>query len=190
MAEKSRFRPIRGKQANILRFIETNGIQDGDIYFAYDEGLIYFYKDGERYDLGNAAGGSGSSSFVWADAEEDIDLFKVNIDDDNDVAFTMRVTAIEGSTAENPKYPAEGLLVINSDGRFFRVTGQSASDMIVYMDLIAVSGTGGGGGGGVTGDLFLTLGNELYEGAVFLYGQSKNISLVASSWPWSKLFFC
>lgn len=167
-----KFRPIRGTQANILRFIEANGVQAGDIYFAYDEGRIYFFKDGKEYDLGNANGGSSSgSSFVWSDADEDYDLFKVNPNDDDSVAFTMAVTAIEGSTAENPKYPAIGLLIINSDGRFFRVTGYNATEGFVNMDLIAVSGSGGGGSGsGSTGDLSLTLGQELYDGAVFLYG--------------------
>jgi len=178
------FRPIRGKEADLLKVMQTSG-HDGDIYFAYDTGFIYLIKDGETYTFGGNGTGSGSS-FVWADAEEDAEdlttLWKINEEDDDDVRYTMSVFAIEGSSEENPKYPQKGLLVINSDGRFFRVTGSDAENNLVELNLIAVSGVGGSGGGsGSNVDLTLTMGNELYDGATFLYGQQKDLTLVATS---------
>lgn len=167
-----KFVPVRGKDAEIRKIPITNG----NVYFAYDTGYIYLDKDDQRHTLGGS--GTGGASFVWADAEEDVDLFKVSLDDDNP-AYTMSVFAIEGSTQADPRYPQNDLLVINSDGHFFRVTGSDANHNLVLLDSIAVAGTGGGSA--TSGDLFLTLGNELYEGAVFLYGQSKNISMVATS---------
>ena len=101
----TKFIPVRGKDADIRKIPITNG----NVYFAYDTGYIYLDKDDQRHTLGGS--GTGGSSFVWADAEEDIDLFKVSLDDD-DPAYTMSVFAIEGSTQEDPKYPQEDLLVI------------------------------------------------------------------------------
>lgn len=178
------FRPIRGKEADILRAIQADG-RDGDIYFAYDTGFIYLIKDGETYTLGGSGTGGGSS-MLWAygeeDAEDETTLFKVNEDDDEDVRYLLSVFAIEGSTEDNPKFPQKGLLIINSDGRFFRVTGTDAENNMVALDLIAVSGAGGGSGGGTsTPDLSLSVGSELVDGAMFLYGQSRDLTLTASS---------
>lgn len=176
MADQKAFIPVRGTDVAIRKMPKT----DGYVYYAYDTGFIYLDKDGERYTLGGSGTGSGSS-FIWADAEEDIDLFKVDEEDDENMEYSMNVTAIEGSTEDNPQYPQTGLMIINSDGRFFRVTGDDAVHGRVLLLLIAVSGAGGGSGGGSTADLALTIGNELYQGATYLYGQSKNLSMVATA---------
>ena len=173
-----RFTPVRGKDADIRRM----GYNEGYVYFAIDTGFIYLDMNGEKHTLGGSGTGGGSS-FIWANAEEDVDLFKVNIDDDEDMNYTMAVTAIEGSTEEDPHYPQTGLLVINSDGRFFRVMGDNAEQGLVNLYLIAVSGDGTGGGGSVptVQDIDLTQSGIDMLGSTYIYQKDAKISFTPTT---------
>ena len=167
MTDKIKFRPVEGTQTNILRMIDSGQGQEGDIYFAYDVGLIYFVKDGETYTIGGSGG--GGTSFIWADAEEDVTLFKDDEDSSSDPYYHMLIEGLENSSV----YPEKGLLVINSDGRFFRVLNTNADLGIIYLQLIAVSGGSGGGGsyGGVTLTIAPDL-NTLSQGYTYIYGKT------------------
>jgi hypothetical protein len=81
-------------------------------------------------------------------------------------------------------------LIINSDGRFFKVLKFNSSTGVINCSLIAVSGTGGGGGGntgGGGGGDTPSSGVELKsvgvapDAQIYIYGQSQNIQVTATA---------
>lgn len=122
--DKISFRPIRGLESKIV----SQDIRDGYIYFATDSGKIFVDTQNERHTLG----GSGAAILY---STSDI---LANTDD----TYTILYSELNDSNA----IPKEGDLIINSDGRFFRVNYGDPASGVINCDLIAVSGTGGGGG--------------------------------------------
>lgn len=165
MAENIKFWPIRGTETQIAK----QPYYDGKIYFATDTGAIYVDAKGSRHQMGGT--GSGSS-IVYANATE-ADL-KVDSEDESKYSFPT-------SVLENPlSIPPIGALIINSDGKFFRVTSVDTATETINATLIV---TGGGGGGTVTEpDLAIVPDTETI-GSSFTYvtGQNYNALVTVNS---------
>jgi hypothetical protein len=126
------FSPVRGYEENIRR----QAVADGYVYFATDTGNIYVDAEGARHTMG----GSGSSGIHYTNASE-ADVVRVGEDEDENKLYTIPL-----ETFENVVIPKPDDLLLNSDGRFFRVISYSDETGLVTTSLIAVSGGGGGGG--------------------------------------------
>ena len=129
------FSPVRGYEENIRR----QAVVDGYVYFATDSGNIYVDAEGTRHTMG----GSGSSGIHYTNASEE-DVVRVTDDDTGYTVYTIPLDKFEVPVAPKPDD-----LLLNVDGRFFRVISYSSETELVTTTLIAVSGSGGGGGGTV-----------------------------------------
>ena len=166
------FQPIRGTEEKIERVFKD--IHDGYLYFAYDSGNIYLDKDGHRYLMGGT-GGSGASGFSWANGSED-DIIKVSEDED-DTTYKIPLSVLEDTVI-----PKVDSLILNADGRFFRVLEIDTAENQIIASLIAVSGSGEGGGTTpsiVDLDLSWTGIDQL--GSTFIYGKDTEISFIPNS---------
>ena len=138
MANEHKFWPIRGTEDQILK----QPYFDGKIYFAYDTNKIYLDVNGSKHPMG-----SGSSGILYAEANEDT-LTKEVPEDEADDKYFMSIEALE-EKSRSKKVLADDL-ILNADGRFFRILSVDDANQQIYCQLLAVSGTGGGGGGGAT----------------------------------------
>lgn len=160
------FRPVRGLENKIL----ANPIEDGNLYFATDTGKIYLDRDTERVALG------GSGAAIYYATATDI-IHNPAYD-----TYTLKFADMDDQNA----IPKEDDLIINSNGRFFKVNWYDVVSGQINCKLIAVSGTGGGSGGGGEGsgggtderDLIVTVN---YPGKTFVYGSEYFINITASS---------
>ena len=170
------FQPIRGTQDAI----NNRPILEGQVLFAYDTGHIYLDRGGARYLMSSAVSGSGSSGILYADGtEEQI----INIEDDNNEPTSYYLLSFDIFDA-NASVPAVDSLVLNSDGRFFRVTEVSVEDRVATGLLLAISGTGGGGGTGpvVEDDLFIVPNTSTIGGSfIYVYGQDYEAEVTVNS---------
>lgn len=126
----SSFRPVRGVEAKIV----DQPLHDGYIYFATDSGKIYLDTATDRYSLG-----ANGAAVLYANAE--------NVIFNTDNSYTILYSYLDDQNA----IPKAEDLVINSDGRFFRVNYYDSASGLINCKLIAVSGSGGGGGGSTPG---------------------------------------
>ena len=118
------FNPVQGPEHLILNKEKKPGF----VYFSTDTGKIFLDIDNtERI----AVGGSGAT-VLYSSAEKVI----ANTDD----TYTILYSNLDDQNAS----PKSGDLIINSDGRFFKVNYYNAGSNDVNCKLIAVSGTGGG----------------------------------------------
>lgn len=127
------FSPVRGYEENIQR----QAVADGYVYFATDTGNIYVDAEGARHTMG----GSGSSGIHYTNASE-ADVVKV-YEDEEDKTY---IIPFNDTIFEKPVSPKADDLLLNSDGRFFRVVNYDSETQVVTVTLIAISGSGGGGG--------------------------------------------
>jgi hypothetical protein len=123
MSTNNRFRPVRGLE----NIIQQQSIIDGHVYFATDTGKIFVDAQGERHLMG----GSGASILYANDT---------NIKQRTDGKYELHVSSLE----DEEHIPRAGDLIINSDGRFFKVS--IVNMQYIICTLLAVSGSGGGGG--------------------------------------------
>lgn len=173
------FRPIRGKDIAIRKI----PIQDGNVYFAYDTGFIYLDKLDTRYTLGGRGTGGGSN-ILFATAEEDVTLFKKDELSDLDPYWSMSLSALEGYDPEITNYPPDDTIIINSDGRFFRVIGSDANAGLIELILIATGGGVGGGGSGTGSGKDLSLlvdSSTIKDGNTYVYGKKSFIKVTGSA---------
>ena len=171
MAEKIIFQPVRGTQAAINR----QPIQEGYVYYAYDSGRIYLDKNGNRYLMSNKAGGGsggGGTGIIYANGN-DRQIVPEDLTEREPVIFIMDLAALE-----DQQLPEVDNLILNSDGRFFRVLGVDEYTSKITVKLLAVSGSGGGGGGGSSSsepDVNITWDSDtISTGHTYIYGQSFN----------------
>ena len=169
----TKFRPAYGTEARIL----ATDFHEGWVYVASDTGKIFLDSDGRRQQIGGSSGSGsgGSSSIVWGYADEELgNIIKATEDaSDGDPVYYFNVSAVETGTI-----PDVDALILNSDGRFFRVTDNATSaEGFFTVELIAVSGGGQGGGGGTsTPDLSLTWNENInLLGSTYIYGQDNEI---------------
>ena len=168
MAENIIFQPFRGTE----EIIRNHPKIDGYVYFAYDTGNIYLDKDGGRYPLGG-----NSTGIIYANGNEST-IVKKYPDNEEDDTYVITAIALENSAV----LPQVNSLIVNSDGRFFRVIDVDKIASTIEATLIAVSGTGGGGGGGsvtpVTADVNFNFGDNAYDFKSFIYGQEAYIEFI------------
>lgn len=158
------FSPIQGLE----NVIQKQAIRQGNLYFATDTGKILLDTDQERITLG----ASGAAVF-YSNSD--------NLTSNTDDSYTVPYNDLDDQHA----VPKADDLIINSDGRFFRVNYYDAASAYLNCRLIAVSGTGGGtggGGGGSDSDDPKVI-NVVYEDLKysFLNGSDYIISLTATS---------
>lgn len=168
MADKIKFWPIRGKESKIL----AQPYFDGKLYFATDTNKIYLDANGTKHLMGGGGAGSGViyASGVAAKLSED----------EEDKQYVLSFDDLENSSVA----PQKDDLILNNDGKFFRVVSSDVDARTVLCLLLAVSGTGGGGGDTpvVAKDLTLTYNTETIDQAMtFIAGQSYNAEFIATS---------
>lgn len=165
------FQPVRGTESAISNLI----IREGYVYFAYDSGRIYLDKDGKRY-LVSTKGGEGSGTgIVYANGDETTIISKHPEIQYND-QFTMLIGALE-----IPVLPKEDSLILNADGRFFRVVAVDEENESFDVLLLAVSGTGGGGSDTPTYSDKAKLNKQDPESNYLINGKTASISVYAVS---------
>jgi len=132
MAQQQIFQPVRGTEKAINNIIP----RDNYIYFAYDTGNIYIDKAGARYPMGK------SNGIIYADGTDENIVNIVTLDGEGTKDYEIFYSALEDSDVtvriDN--------LILNSDGRFFRVK-EIQNDKFIAT-LLSISSTGGGGGTG------------------------------------------
>lgn len=116
------FKPFQGTQ----EIIEKQDLSVGNLYFATDTGKIFLDTVSERI----VAGGSGAA-VLYASADE------VNRNTAN-MTYEILLENLEDSKA----IPKENDLIINKDGRFFKVIYLNKESSIIVCSLVAVSGGG------------------------------------------------
>lgn len=154
------FRPIQGTE----RTIQQQSIEDGHIYFATDSGKIFLDKNGTRISMGGAG-----AAILYAYAS--------TVGENFDGTFSIKFSDLE----QNSPNPKINDLIINSDGRFFKVDFLDELNEKINCTLIAVSGTGGGGGTEPGTPAAITLEALTTVPLRFIYGQSYNISFRATA---------
>jgi hypothetical protein len=163
------FIPIQGKD----EVIKKQTVREGNIYFATDSGKIYLDTATDHMPIG----GSGAA-VMYASA-------KNVVEDLVDFTYLLnRANDLDDKTT----IPKKDDLIINSDGRFFKVLSYNGTTDIIKCNLIAVSGTGGGGGGntpggGTTPSKYVTLKSvdASPDTQVYIYGQSQYVKFTATA---------
>ncbi|MBR2247092.1 MAG: hypothetical protein IJ880_08725 [Bacilli bacterium] len=118
-------------------------------------------------------GGGGGTGIIYANGTN-TQIIPEDLTEREPVRFLMDIAAIE-----NQILPEIDNLILNSDGRFFRVLGTSPTDETkIIVKLLAVSGSGSGGGGGgssVERDVNISWdANTIATGRTYIYGQDFN----------------
>lgn len=114
---------------------QTLSAQNGHVYFVTDTKKIYLGKDGKMLPMG-----SGSTFFYGV---KEIEYDNSGLAPDPNVVFY--VDDIE----ESDRIPAEGDLILNTDGCFYRI--RNVADDGYETIRLTLQGTGVGGGGGNAG---------------------------------------
>ena len=122
-----KFIPVMGNSEKI----SAASYAEGFTYFETDTGRIYVDTNGER----KIFGGGGVEIF-YASSTNITESFY-------DESFNIPFVDLENEEAQLS--PDD--LIINSDGRFFKVIEFDSDSGLINCSLIAVSGTGGGSGG-------------------------------------------
>lgn len=171
MASGPIFYPVRGTEESIGQLEK----RDGFIYFAYDTGNIYLDKNGTRHLMGGAGGSGGSTGFAWASGVDEETIIKLNEDED-DTMYSISIDALEEDVVPKPNS-----LILNSDGRFFRVVDVDVDERQIIASLIAISGGSGGGTTPSIVDLDLTWTGIDLLGSTFIYGKQTEITFIPNS---------
>lgn len=162
------FRPFQGTEEIISKQERISG----SIYFATDSGRIFLDTQEERLVVGG-----GGVSVLYASAK-DIKQEMVNF------SYLIYTTDLDNKDAA----PKKDDLIINSDGRFFKIREFSKESGLMKCSLIAVSGTGGGGnipggGGGTTPDKYINLvcTSTAPNAQSYIFGQKTEVSFSAEA---------
>lgn len=161
-----------------IPFVPFQGTEDlinktdrapGSLYFATDSGKIFLDTEIERITVG----GGGVAVLYASDKEISEDL--------TDFTYIIESNLLDNKDA----VPKEDDLIINSDGRFFKVVSFNKSTGKIKCKLIAVSGTGGGGGGDTGGgdtsgpNMDLQNTGVAPNAQVYIYGQAQDVEFTA-----------
>lgn len=130
MANIHKFWPVRGKEQQVLDL----PVVDGRIYFTTDTNKIYLDVDHTRLLMGG-----GNSGVIYAYGTEE--QIKKASGDETDTEYYIELDALENPSVA----PKIDDLILNSDGRFFRVLSYDSFTRRITAALLAVSGSGGGG---------------------------------------------
>lgn len=124
----SKFIPVLGTKEKV----SAQAITEGFTYFETDTGRIFVDVDGERI-----AFGGGGVQILYADSKNVTESFF-------DETYYIPLADLDDKEAQ----PSENDLIINKDGRFFKILYVDRNEGSINCSLIAVSGTGGNTGGG------------------------------------------
>lgn len=141
MAENIIFQPVRATEA-VIRERYSEPI-DGYVYFAYDTGNIYMDKDGGRYLMSSAGGAGIGVIYTHGDSSE---IVKVDPEDENSFIYTMPMSILDNSDV----LPVQDSLILNNDGKFYRVISVNKTEQLITALLLPISGSGGDGGSIIT----------------------------------------
>ena len=164
----SKFIPVLGTKEKI----SNAAIADGYTYFETDTGKIFVDVDGERI-----AFGGGGVSVLYADAKD----VKEDTTD-----FTYMLYASQ-HLEDIEAIPEKDDLIINSDGRFFKVLSFNKDTDLIKCKVVSVSGTGSGGGttpdspGGSSKYTTLKNVGTMPNAQIYIYGQKQNVEFVATA---------
>ena len=86
--------------------------------------------------------GGNSTGIVYGHGT-DATITKVEPDNEHSFLYSMSFSILDDSSV----VPHPDTLILNSDGRFFRITEVDNNAKTIQAILLAVSGSGGGGGG-------------------------------------------
>lgn len=156
------FRPFQGTEETISK----QNLSVGSLYFATDSGKMFLDTSEERIIVGG-----GGVAVLYAEAKEITqDLI--------DFAYVIYSTDLDDEKA----VPKKDDLIINSDGRFFKVKSYDKNNGIIKCSLIAVSGTGGGNQPGGDGKYTnLSCSGTSPDAQTYIFGQSQYISFTAEA---------
>lgn len=152
MSDK-KFRPVQGLSEKIV----AAPYSEGFVYFATDTGKIYLDTQGSRVPMG----GGGVAVLYASDTK---------VVENADGTYTVALDSLEEDA--NPK---QDDLVINVDGRFFKILDIDEDANTISCSLIAVSGTGGGGPGGPGETVAIALEAIVPPATSYIYGQSSDV---------------
>ena len=154
------FRPVRGKESSILAM----DISEGCAYFAEDTGKIFIDTATERIPMG------GSGAAIYYGRATDV------VENETTSYYDYPITGLEDKQAS----PKVGDIILNSDGKFFRIL--YIQNTYFECILLAVSGSGdGSGGGGTTGKTRPTLMLEPLFTYNLINGQDAKVYFTATS---------
>jgi hypothetical protein len=117
----------------------------------------------------SGGGGAGGTGIIYANGLN-TQIIPENLSEHEPVNFLMDLAALE-----DPVPPEIDNLILNSDGRFFRVIGYDEATEKISVKLLAVSGSGGGGGGSSSAEPDVNItwdGDTVATGHIYIYGQS------------------
>lgn len=150
--------------------IQAKEIQNGNLYFATDSGRIYLDMSNERISFGGHGVSILYASGTASDIKEDL----------TDFTYYMNVEFLDDNNAE----PKKEDLIINKDGRFFKILAFNETTGSIHMSLIAVSGTGGGGtgdSGGTTATITLKSTGVTPNAQIYIYGQKQEVEFTSTA---------
>ena len=160
----TKFKVIRGTEERI----KDHRYVDGYVYFAVDSGRIYMDANGEeKIPVGGGNGVVIHYGTIPADLEpESLNTYSVTYPD----MFENKQTT-----------PQIGDLILNSDGRFLRITA-AGSDNEYKCVVVSVSGIGGGNGSSTNVGQAMSLNPErLTPSSTILNGQSVPFKISATA---------
>ena len=156
------FRPFQGTED----LINKQDVYPGHVYFATDSGKIFLDADNGRITVGG-----GGVAVLYASADE----VKKDMTDFSYILYSSNLDDEEAT-------PKKDDLIINLDGRFFKVLSYNKDSGVIKCSLMAVSGTGGGGGGGgdtpsgpSSSNMELACTGKTPNAQTYIYGKSQNI---------------
>jgi hypothetical protein len=127
---------------------------------------------------GGSGGESGGMGIIYANGSN-TQIIPEDLSEHEPVNFLMDLAALE-----DPIAPDVDNLILNSDGRFFRVLGYNAATEKISVKLLAVSGSGGGGSGGGTAERDVDISwdnNTIATGHIFIYKQDYNVKFIPTT---------
>ncbi len=159
----TKFKVVRGLEENI----QALPIIDGYVYFAHDSGRMYMDVHGERVPVG---GGNGVV-IHYGRIPEDLEPESLN-------TYSITIDMFENQKVS----PQIGDLILNSDGRFLRITDFDGE----YYKCVTVLVSGVGGGGSTGGDIGIGQALQLRlerqtPSSTVLNGQSVPVIITATS---------
>ena len=160
---KTKFKVVRGME----EVIKDLPVIDGYVYFAYDSGRMYMDVNGERVPVG---GGNGVV-IHYGKIPEDLEPESLN-------TYSITIDMFENQKTT----PQIGDLILNSDGRFLRITDFDGE----YYECVTVLVSGVGGGGSADGGIGIGQALQLKltrqtPSSTILNGQSLPVDITATS---------
>jgi hypothetical protein len=128
------FTPVQSTE-NVIKGLTR--LTPGCIYFATDTGKIYLDTEAERLSVGG-----GGVEILYA-AAKDV------VQDLTDSRFPYKLYLSD--LKDKSLIPKVDDLIINSDGKFFKVMSYEKSTELIKCELLAISGSGNSSGGSSSG---------------------------------------